>query len=594
MYQSLLHMLEATVTQHPYRDALKVKRSGLYLGITYRQFWETIRRLTHGMAAIGLQPGDRIAILSANRPEWPITDFAIMALRGISVPIHTTSTEAQIQYILKDAGARAIFVETEQQARRLVSFQKEFPQLEFIIPFELVEDTRQFPYSYRELNGLGEKHRKSHPDFFRKSLAEIQPRDMCTIVYTSGTSGNPKGVMLHHRGFLVDIIQSEAVLKLETDRTFLSVLPLSHLYERLAGHWLPFYRGATVAYAENLQRMLHNLQELQPNFVLGVPRLFEKMMGNIRRQMRQQNPLIRYLFFNGLQERLEWLENGNSPYKYTWKTRWIDRLIFRKIRQRLGGNIELFISGGAPLSPHVLRFFQAIGLELLEGYGMTETHLVIALTPRFGARPGSCGKPLPGIEVTLGDDGEILVRGETVMLGYYNQPELTREVIDPDGWFHTGDVGKFDDAGYLYITDRKKNIIVTSGGKNIAPAPIENALKQSPYIDEVLVTGHGQKYLVALIVPDYDALRQWLREKGVTPPEHNQQLVERTDVQELITREIRRLTKDFAAYEKIKRFTLLERPFSVENGELTPSLKVRRNVVEAHYRDRIQALYAEE
>lgn len=593
MHASLLHMLQETVSRHPNRDALKVKRAGLYLGITYRQFWETIRRLTHGMAAIGLQAGDRIAIFSGNRPEWPITDFAIMALRGVSVPIHTTSTDTQLQYIFKDAGVRAVFVENALHARRMAKIQKQLPQLEFIIPFELMEDKQLFPYTYTDLNGLGEKHRKSHPDFFRQNLSRIQPQDMCTIVYTSGTSGNPKGVMLHHRGFLVDIVQSEAVLKLETDRTFLSVLPLSHLYERLAGHWLPFYRGATIAYAESLQRLLTNLQEVRPHFMLGVPRLFEKIMGHIRRQMRQQNALVRFLFFAGLEDRLQWLENGHSPYKYTWKTRWIDRLIFRKIRHRLGNNIELLISGGAPLSPHVLRFFQAIGLELLEGYGMTETHLVITLTPRFGARPGSCGKPLPGIEVTLNDDGEILVRGETVMRGYYNQPELTKEVIDAKGWFHTGDIGKFDDAGYLYITDRKKNIIVTSGGKNIAPAPIENALKQSPYIDEVVLSGHGQKYLVALIVPDYEALRQWLQQKG-TPPQNNAQLVERADVQELITNEIRRLTRDFAAYEKIKRFTLLERPFSIENGELTPSLKVRRNVVESHYRDRLKALYAED
>ena len=594
MFQSLLHMVEHTVNAHPYRDALKVRRAGLYLGITYRQLWETIRRLTHGMAAIGLQPGDRIAIFSGNRPEWPITDFAIMALRAISVPLHTNATDQQLKYILNDARVRAVFVENRRQAKRFLEFQNAVPSLEFVIPFDLPKPTSSIPHAYRDLNSLGEKHRKKNPDFFRKNLAAIQPRDMCSIVYTSGTSGEPKGVMLHHLGFLTDIINSEAILKLETERTFLSVLPLSHLYERLAGHWVPFYRGATVAYAESLQTLLKNMQEVQPNFILGVPRLFEKIMGHIQRQARNQNPLIRKLFFTALEDRLKWLESGKPPYKYSFKSKLLDALVFRPIRQRFGGNIELLISGGAPLSAHVLRFYQAIGLELLEGYGMTETHLVIALTPRFGARAGSCGKPIPGIEVTTADDGEILVRGDTVMLGYYNKPDLTREVIDTEGWFHTGDVGTFDDAGYLYITDRKKNIIVTSGGKNIAPAPIENALKQSPYIEEVYITGHGKKYLAALIVPDYELLRVWLRENGITPPEDNRTLVTHPRVHELIQAEIKRLTREFASYEKIKKFALLERPFSVEQGELTPSLKIRRNVVEERYREIINGLYQDE
>ena len=594
MFQSLLHMVEHTVNAHPYRDALKVRRAGLYLGITYRQLWETIRRLTHGMAAIGLQPGDRIAIFSGNRPEWPITDFAIMALRAISVPLHTNATDQQLKYILNDARVRAVFVENRRQAKRFLEFQNAVPSLEFVIPFDLPKPTSSIPHAYRDLNSLGEKHRKKNPDFFRKNLGAIQPRDMCSIVYTSGTSGEPKGVMLHHLGFLTDIINSEAILKLETERTFLSVLPLSHLYERLAGHWVPFYRGATVAYAESLQTLLKNMQEVQPNFILGVPRLFEKIMGHIQRQARNQNPLIRKLFFTALEDRLKWLESGKPPYKYSFKSKLLDTLVFRPIRQRFGGNIELLISGGAPLSAHVLRFYQAIGLELLEGYGMTETHLVIALTPRFGARAGSCGKPIPGIEVTTADDGEILVRGDTVMLGYYNKPDLTREVIDTEGWFHTGDVGTFDDAGYLFITDRKKNIIVTSGGKNIAPAPIENALKQSPYIEEVYITGHGKKYLAALIVPDYELLRVWLRENGITPPEDNRTLVTHPRVQELIQAEIKRLTREFASYEKIKKFALLERPFSVEQGELTPSLKIRRNVVEERYREIINGLYQDE
>ena len=594
MFQSLLHMVEHTVNAHPYRDALKVRRAGLYLGITYRQLWETIRRLTHGMAAIGLQPGDRIAIFSGNRPEWPITDFAIMALRAISVPLHTNATDQQLKYILNDARVRAVFVENRRQAKRFLEFQNAVPSLEFVIPFDLPKPTSSIPHAYRDLNSLGEKHRKKNPDFFRKNLGAIQPRDMCSIVYTSGTSGEPKGVMLHHLGFLTDIINSEAILKLETERTFLSVLPLSHLYERLAGHWVPFYRGATVAYAESLQTLLKNMQEVQPNFILGVPRLFEKIMGHIQRQARNQNPLIRKLFFTALEDRLKWLESGKPPYKYSFKSKLLDALVFRPIRQRFGGNIELLISGGAPLSAHVLRFYQAIGLELLEGYGMTETHLVIALTPRFGARAGSCGKPIPGIEVTTADDGEILVRGDTVMLGYYNKPDLTREVIDTEGWFHTGDVGTFDDAGYLYITDRKKNIIVTSGGKNIAPAPIENALKQSPYIEEVYITGHGKKYLAALIVPDYELLRVWLRENGIAPLEDNRTLVTHPRVQELIQAEIKRLTREFASYEKIKKFALLERPFSVEQGELTPSLKIRRNVVEERYREIINGLYQDE
>ncbi len=593
MFKSVVHILLASIKQFGDKPIILHKKDGQYTPISYRDFGEAVETLTHGLATVGLRPGDRIAILSDNRPEWPQTDFAIFALRGVTVPIYQTLPPNQIAYILNDAGVRAIFVDSPQQYQKIAQIRKDVPSLEFVFSYGALPEAGETVVSFQELLSSGETHRREHPGFFLQSVEAIDPTETCSLVYTSGTTGNPKGVMLHHRGFVADIVNSEKVLNLFPEDVFLSFLPLSHLYERLAGHWCAMYRGCTIGYAESLDTVIDDIQLVRPTVMVSVPRLYEKISTRVIDQVESGSAVKQKLFYWALKTGQTYHARKHDHKLDGWtrfKYRLADRLVFQKIKQRLGGRFRCPISGGAPLPVQTLKFFEAMGLPIIEGYGMTETHLIITLTPPGKIHYGSCGKPIPGVELKIAEDGEILVRGETLMKGYYNKPELTREVIDPDGWLHTGDIGYLDDEQFLYITDRKKNILVTAGGKNVAPAPIEHALKQSRYIEDVCLVGDRRKFISAVIVPDYETLRQWARENGL-PELTQEQLVQHERIQQLIAAEIERLQADFARFEKVKKFVLLPEPLSVEKGELTPSLKIKRNVVEKRYKHLIDFLY---
>jgi len=595
MFQSVIHILWESIKNFPEKDALCYKKDGNYQGISYHEMGETIRKLTHGMAAIGLQPDDRIAILSYNRPEWPISDFAIFALQGIVVPIYHTLPPNQIAYILKDAGVRAIFVEDQSQFEKINQIKAECRDLEFIFPFQEINTSGEKIISFSELLSSGEKHQQKNPDFFFNSMNSINPEETCSLVYTSGTTGEPKGVMLHHKGFVTDIVNSEAVFGLYPEDVFLSFLPLSHLYERLGGHWCPLYRGCTIAYADDINTVVDDIQLVRPTVMVSVPRLYEKISRAVLEQVEESSPVKQKLFFWALKTGRKYHDrkyenrlDGVTAFQYQLA----DKIVFQKIKQKLGGRFRFPISGGAPLSTDTLKFFEAMGLQIVEGYGMTETHLIITLTPPGKTKYGSCGKPIPGVQVKIADDGEILVHGDTVMKGYYNKPELTREVIDPDGWLHTGDIGYIDEDNYLFITDRKKNIIVTAGGKNVAPAPIEHTLKLSRYIDDVCLIGNHRKFISAIIIPNYENLYKWTEARGI-PIKNEEELVNHPAVNEMMAAEIERLQSNFARFEKVKKFILLSQPLTVENGELTPSLKIKRNVVEEKFKNQIDALYQE-
>ncbi len=593
MFQSVVHILLETIGKHPGKAAFLYKKNGEYVPISYREFGEQTECLTHGLAALGLNPGDRISILSYNRPEWPMTDFAVFAMRGIVVPVYHTLPANQIAYILKDAGVRAIFVEDRLQFDKIKEIWDQCPDLQYVIAFSEVKPDGDKIISFADLLKKGEAGRKSRPDFFRQSVDSIRPRDICSLVYTSGTTGHPKGVMLHHQGFVVDIVNSEAVLDLQPEDVFLSFLPLSHLYERLGGHWCALYKGCTIGYATDISTVVDDLQKVRPTVMVSVPRLYEKISSGVVEQVEAGPAIKQKMFYWALKTGRKYhekrLENRLTPLlRLKYKT--ADRVVFSKIKQKLGGRFRFPISGGAPLSTETLKFFEAIGLRIVEGYGMTETHLIITLTPPGKTRYGSCGKPIGEVEVKTGEDGEILVRGVTVMDGYFEKPELTAEVIDEEGWLHTGDVGYLDEDHYLYITDRKKNILVTAGGKNVAPAPIEHALKRSRYIDEVCLVGDQRKFISAIVVPNYENLKKWSAENnaGIDDPH---KLVKDDAVIEMMMEEVESMQSDFARYEKVKKIALLPEPLTVENGELTPSLKVKRRVVEERYRDRIAALY---
>lgn len=594
MFKSVLHMLLDTIRLYPEKDVIRHKVNGEYVGISYAEFGESIRDLFYGMHQLGIQPGDKVSILSYNRPEWPLTDFATFAIRGVVVPLYHTLTPTQIAYILNDAGVRVVFVENQAMLEKILPIWEECPSLEFVISYDEVSAGAENIYSYKEIVSKGKEFRKENPALFDETIEQIDPQETCSLVYTSGTTGNPKGVMLHHHGFVTDIIYSEKRLNLRPDDVFISFLPLSHLYERLAGHWCAMYRGCTIGYASDINTVIEDIQEIKPTVMTSVPRLYEKISARVLEQVESGPAFKRRLFYWALRTGRQFHElryQNKSSAVLTFKYQLADKLVFKKIKQKLGGRFRYPISGGAPISIDTLKFFEAMGMQIIEGYGMTETHLIITLTPFGKIVHGSCGIPIDCLEVKIAEDGEICVKGPTIMKGYYNKPELTREAIDEEGWFHTGDIGHIKD-GYVFITDRKKNILVTAGGKNVAPAPIENALKESKYIEDVCLVGDRRKFISALIIPNFEMVEKFAEERNLKF-EDRKALVEHPEVKRLFQEELEKYQDGFARYEKAKKFILLSEPLSMENGELTPSLKIRRSVVEKKFKVEIDSLYKE-
>ncbi len=591
MFKSVLHILFNSINQYPKKDLFIFYRDHHWQTWSYQEVGEKVRLLAHGLMARGLQPGDRIAILSDNLPEWPVTDFAVFGLRGVVVPIYPTLMPRQIAYILNDAKVKAIFVQNALQYDKITAIKKEVPSLEMIFTYEPLSGVVTFDKLLQE----GAVHAQSFPNAFEESMEAIDPEELCSLVYTSGTTGEPKGVMLCHRGFVFDIVQSEARLRLRADDVFLSFLPLSHLYERLAGHWCPIYRGATIHYARGIDTVVEDIAVARPTIMVSVPRLYEKIANAMQEKAEQSSALARNIFYWSIGTGLEYHEKRRAGRVNKWlerRYRLAEKLVFNKVKAKLGGRFRHPIAGGAPLSVETLKIFEAIGLPIIEGYGMTETHLIIALTPPGEVRYGSCGKPIDGIKVKIADDGEVLVSGPLLMKGYYNKPDITREVIDDEGWLHTGDIGYLDEENYLFLTDRKKNIIVTSGGKNIAPAPIEHKLKTSKYIEEVCLVGDKRKFVSALVVPAYEILKEWAKSNKIDF-DSMESLLKNDQVLKLYEEEIERLQEGFARFEKVKKFALLAEPFSQERNELTPSLKIKRRVVEQNYKDIIESFYEE-
>lgn len=594
MPQTVPEILFNTIQKFPTNIALKIKKGDTYQSFTYRELGQQVEIITNALSFMDLKSGDKIAILSNNRPEWPISDFAIFCLGGVTVPIYQTLPPNQIEYILKDADVRAIFVENQEQFDKIAMIDTALPGLEFVISFEAVESELRHVESFEGLLEKGTAKRNAQPLFFQESLAAINPEQICSLVYTSGTTGDPKGVMLHHRGFVHDIIHSEARLNLKSTDTFLSFLPLSHLYERLAGHWCPMYVGATIQYAQSINTVIADLQDARPDVIVGVPRVFEKIAAKVQERVEQGSALKQGIFNwaqkVGKQYHSDKIDNQLSGWlQFRYKI--ADRLVFKKIKAVMGGNMRYPIAGGAPLSVETLKFFEALDMQIIEGYGMTEAHLILTLTPFGHTRYGSCGQPIEGVDIKIASDGEVLVKGPTVMAGYYNKQNLTDEAIDPEGWLCTGDVGHLDQDNYLYLTDRKKNMLVTSGGKNVMAAPVENILKKSKYIEDVCLIGNKRKFVTAIVVPSYEALDIWAREKNLSDLSPAD-LVAHPDVLALFEKNIEALQEHLARFEKVKKIILLAESLTVEKGELTPSLKIKRSVLEKKHEQEIDALYA--
>ena len=500
----------------------------------------------------------------------------------------STLTAAQVSYILKDSGSKIICVSTEAQLKKVLAIRDEVPSLEHIIVFDPIEgETPEGVIQFEAVCNFGKAADSTR-------AIDANEDDIATIIYTSGTTGSPKGVMLTHANFIFNLQACKSLIDVGETDVLLSFLPLSHVFERLGGHYVPLFSGAKIAYAESTFTVARNMQEVSPTVMLSVPRLYETMHDRVLSAVQAGSPLKQRIFRWGVSVGSavsSAIQQGQKPSAILGLKQGIaDKLVFAKLKAATGGRLRFFVSGGAALPQAIAEFFHAAGILILEGYGLTETSPVISMNYPAKWKFGTVGEPVPGIEVRIAEDGEILTRGPHVMKGYFNNKSETAAVLDADGWFHTGDIGIIDEDGFVKITDRKKNIIVLSNGKNVAPQPIESQLVQSPFMSQIMLIGNERKNLAALIVPNFDALKTWASENDVETDDLSAMLQTR-EVQQLIQGEIRSRLTDFADFEQVRRFTLLEKEFSQDADEMTPTLKLKRNVIIERYADVIEGMY---
>lgn len=573
-------------------DAVNQKRGGTWQHIAAETFIKRVRAIALGLSALGIRKGDRIALLSENRPEWSMTDLAILSLGAINVPIYTTQAVDQVRYILEDSSARLLFVSGRKVFKHARAGIEAAAQLEQIIFFDAnAADIHARSITLDALEAKGAAQDQLDPSAFDKLIGTVDTHDLATIIYTSGTTGEPKGVMLTHHNFVSNVHAITSALPIYASDVSLSVLPLSHIFERTV-FYVFCWNGVSVYYAASIDQVSEFLQEVRPTIMTAVPRLFEKVYHRIVKKGMSAGGWRQKLFtwaletgrhFAELQDRREAV-----PPLLELQQDLASRLVFAKWRAGVGGRLRFFVSGGAPLSPALSYAFWAAGIPILQGYGMTEACIVAANRPKNN-KVGSIGLPFPGIEVRLDAEGEILVRGPNVMRGYYNRPEETQEVFTSDGWFKTGDVGYLDGHGHFFITDRKKELFKLSNGKYVAPQLVESLIKQSALVNQVVVVGAGRKQPAALIVPEWEALRSALAEKAgdsTTPAQHTRDhtaLSRDPAAVHLLQREVNSLTAMLNDYERVRRVILVPDEFSIDGGELTPTLKIKRRVIDEKY-----------
>jgi long-chain acyl-CoA synthetase len=588
-------MVQNTIGQHGSKTALSHKVDKVYQDISYATLAERIKHFCLGLTELGMQKGDRVALLSENRPEWAITDLATLAGGGVTVPMFSTLTSAQVEYIVRDSGAKILCVSSERQLQKIKDWDTNVPTgLQHIVIFDELQDDSV--RTFDQVCELGQQVENGDQAYQQASDA-VEPDDLASIIYTSGTTGDPKGAMLTHSNFMSNVQAATGVVTITPDDIFLSFLPLSHVFERMGGHYLPLSSGATIAYAESLFTIRQDMQDVRPTIMMSVPRLYEGMHERILRSVKEGSPTKQKIFHwsVGVGSKVsQAIQQKKKPSPIlSLKASVANKLVFEKLKAVTGGRLRFFVSGGAPLSKAIAEFFHAAGILILEGYGLTETSPVICVNRPDQWKFGTVGPMIPGIEMKIAEDGEILSRGPHIMQGYFNKPSDTAEAIDPDGWFHTGDIGEVDEEGFLTITDRKKNILVLSNGKNVAPQPIENQLKQSPYISEIMLLGDQRSTVSALIVPSFDELKEFAAEQQLEA-EDIPALLQTQEVQRLIRSEINQYSADFADFERVRRFTLVAEEFSEKSGEMTPTLKLKRSVVMENHKAAIDQMYGDD
>ncbi|MEX0694816.1 MAG: AMP-dependent synthetase/ligase [Rhodospirillales bacterium] len=587
-WPNLVTMFFEQAAQHREQPFLWKKRDGYYQSQTWSDANARVTALARGLIALGVEKGDRIVLVSENRPAWPIADIAIMAAGAITTPAYTTNTAADHRHILGDSGAKGVIVSTAKLAEKVIEGAKGLNELAFIIVMEGMPPRTGTPRVLRMADVL-ETGQARHENIARMS-EDIEPEETACIIYTSGTGGTPKGVMLSHAAILHNCTGAlEALTDLGLGReVFLSFLPLSHSYEHTAGQFFPIAIGAEIYYAEGVEALSVNMAEVHPTIMTAVPRLYEVLYQKIITGVTKSSGLKKWMFDKTLAlGRKRYHAESFGPLDWL-ADKILDKLVRDKVRDRFGGRLKALVSGGAPLNPEIGMFFTALGLTILQGYGQTESAPVISVNRAPDARMHTVGRPVRDTEVRIADDGEILVRGNLVMQGYWNNETATREAIR-DGWLHTGDIGIFDENGHLLITDRKKDIIVNSGGDNIAPQRVEGILNAEPEIAQSMVYGDKRPHLVCVVVPDQDWLTMWKRDNR-----KQGDLAALADDKELHTAlapAFGRINKTLSNIEKVRRFIIANEPFSVDNNQMTPTMKVRRHVVRAVYGDRLEALY---
>ncbi len=593
-YKNLAEMFFQTTSKYGDRTAFQYKDGGAYQPISYNEANKRVHQIAAGLVALGVKKGDKVALLSENRWEWAFSDYAIVALGAVNVPIYPSLLSDQVKYIINDSEASVILCSNDDQYQKVAAVRAECRTLKSVIVIDKEQSNDYLTFD--QLRAKGDEYLAGNPDYLEKQIATVETDDLATIIYTSGTTGEPKGAMLTHGNFLSNIEGSLQHLDVDENDLFLSFLPLCHVFERMAGHYLSMYSGAGVAYAESIDTVAANMGEVHPTVMTSVPRLYEKIYARILESVENGSGLKRKIFYWAIGVGREYINTVmyNKPVSggLQFKRNLAHKLVYRKLAERVGGKLRFFVSGGAPLSREIAEFFGAAGLLIFEGYGLTETSPVIAVNSSRAYRFGTVGPVIPNVEVKIAEDGEILTRGPHVMKGYFKKEDATKEAIDGENWFHTGDIGMIDDDGFLAITDRKKNILVTSGGKNIAPAPIENQLITSKFIEQAMVIGDQRRFCSAVIVASLEALEAWAKEKGIAYESHKD-LIEKPEVKNLYRAEVDRVNEDLARYEAIKEFVLTERQFTIESGEITPTLKVKRKVVIENYRDAIEEIYKE-
>ncbi len=573
---------------------IKRKVDSNYIGITYDEFRRQTESFAYGLLALGIKKKDNIAIIAENRPEWVYSDMAILSINAVDVPLYPSLTSESIEFILNNSEAKGIIVSNKFQLNKILKIKANCRHLRYIILLNEKDFSNEDKhlYTFKSIQEMGNLYKENNPLLLEDNIKQVKENDLCTIIYTSGTTGEPKGVMLTHKNILSNVNSALQAYPITEKDTFLSFLPLCHIFERMAGYYTAFASGCTVVYAESIESVAQNLIEVNPTIMTTVPRLFERIYSKIIKNIDSQSSSKQKIFYWAMEIGKEYAiarRNGNIPITLLVKHRLAEKLVFGKLKEKMGGKMRFFISGGAPLSRELGEFFEAIGVIILEGYGLTESSPVLAANKVDDFKFGTVGKIFPGVEIKIASDGEILARGPNIMLGYFKNKKETEEVLK-DGWLHTGDIGVFDSDGFLLITDRKKHLFKTSSGKYIAPTPIENMFLSSKYIDQFVLVGDKRMFLSALIVPDFESIKEYADSNKIpyTSPE---ELVKRKEIYDLIEKDMGKIQKKLANFERVRKFALLEKPFALEDGEITPSLKIRRKIVEERYNYLIEEMY---